>query len=68
MYSTIQKIRLDVDRFIYIYGDDNDYAARLIALAEQLERFLRENGVYPKIERLWNQRYSLYESKIHAGK
>ena len=58
MLSTIQKIRLDADRFMHKYGLENSETLRISRLAEDSERWLKEDETNEVMEELWNQIYS----------
>lgn len=58
MLSTIQKIRLDADRFMHKYGPENPETLRICGLAEDSEKWLKEDETSEVMEELWNQIYS----------
>ena len=67
--GTLEKIRLDADRFVRQYGLENEYSLKIMDLAEQAENwFDDEKQVNPVMELLWNGIYTNYEILVKVAK
>ena len=62
--STIQKIRLDADRFATLYGLDNPITAKLYYIVEILEGRLGEEEFSQIFEDAWKKIYADCEDKV----
>ena len=68
MLSTLEKMRLDADRFARLYGLENQFTIKLYQKLEETEQELDESAVSRSYEKEWNQLYSEYEVIIkNAG-
>lgn len=64
MLSTLEKMRLDADRFARLYGLENSFTIKLYQKLEEAEGELDEAAVSRLYERDWNQLYSEYEATV----
>ncbi len=64
MLSTLEKIRLDADRFARLYGLDNPITVKLYQRLEEIEMELDEATISRSYERAWAAFYADCEATI----
>lgn len=64
MLSTLEKMRLDADRFASLYGLENPFTIKLYQKLEEVEAELDESAISRAYEREWNALYAQYESTL----
>lgn len=62
MYTTIEKMRLDADRFCNQWGLENEGTIALYSFLEETEIWLPESVTSALTEAVWNKLYSYWES------
>lgn len=64
MLSTLEKMRLDVDRFARLYGLENPITIKLYQKLDEAEMELDEATISRPYERAWADFYSQCEATI----
>ena len=64
MLSTLEKMRLDVDRFTRLYGFENSISVKLYMKLDEAEMELDETTISRPYERTWADFYAQCEATI----
>ena len=66
MLTTLEKMRLDADRFARLYGFENSLTVRLYNELDKAEQELDENTISRSYENAWNQLYAECEATVKS--